>query len=99
MYGSAVLQLLFAFVINLLVGTHDNDSQPLACIHDSAINLLYLGVIDFLQNWNCSKVCAMTIKVCERNKSTVSFGRLVSHDSQTHIGATRSVWEALSIVF
>jgi hypothetical protein len=32
---------------------------------------VYLGIIDFLQDWGCAKSCAMCIKFAERNKSTM----------------------------
>jgi hypothetical protein len=33
--------------------------------------VLYVGIIDFLQDWTCTKNLAMAVKVCERNKATV----------------------------
>ena len=36
-----------------------------------SVRFTYLGVIDYLQPWTCGKVCAMWIKVFERNKATI----------------------------
>ena len=50
--------------------TTDRHTQPLACAADGEVQLLYLGFIDWLQNWTCAKTVARCIKTLERNKST-----------------------------
>lgn len=52
---------------------HDLGTQPLVMTlkNEDRVQLLHLGLIDFLQDWTCGKKCANCIKRCERNKSTV----------------------------
>lgn len=38
--------------------------QPYMCQYKGRVWALYLGVIDFLQLWNCTKKCAHCIKLC-----------------------------------
>jgi hypothetical protein len=48
----------------------DQYTQPLVCNVDGKVQLVYLGFIDFLQDWTCAKTCARCIKSLEPNKST-----------------------------
>jgi len=52
---------------------HDLGSQPLVMTlkNEDRVQLLHLGLIDFLQDWTCGKKCANCLKFAERNKSTV----------------------------
>jgi hypothetical protein len=56
-------------------GIRDNSDSSSAAAYRSndekCVDVLFLGIIDFLQDWNFKKHIAMTIKACERNKSTV----------------------------
>jgi hypothetical protein len=38
---------------------------------DGSILVLYVGIIDFLQQWNLKKICARAIKCLECNKATI----------------------------
>jgi len=38
--------------------------QPYICEHRGRIYALYVGIIDYLQDWNPKKACARCIKVC-----------------------------------
>lgn len=44
---------------------------PFISLVAGELQVLQVGVIDFLQDWTCAKNIAMAIKVCERNKATV----------------------------
>lgn len=50
--------------------------QPLVCRADGPgcgdVSLVYIGIIDFLQEWTCGKKIAMALKVLERNKATIA---------------------------
>mmetsp|Transcript_19632 Transcript_19632/g.63101 ORF Transcript_19632/g.63101 Transcript_19632/m.63101 type:complete len:359 (+) Transcript_19632:1234-2310(+) len=48
--------------------------QPYISYSKTSAAILYLGVIDFLQDWNFKKVVAQCIKVAERNKATIPPG-------------------------
>jgi hypothetical protein len=50
--------------------TIQSNMQPLVSTHDDLVHVMHLGVIDFLQVWNCMKIAANCIKMCDRNKST-----------------------------
>jgi len=52
---------------------HDLGTQPLVMTlkNEDRVQLLHLGLIDFLQDWTCGKKCANCLKFAERNKSTV----------------------------
>lgn len=52
-------------------GSCDLGRQPLICQHGGEAQLLYVGIIDFLQDWTCGKKCAQCIKFMEFNKSTI----------------------------
>ena len=47
----------------------DQHTQPLVCNVGDQVQLMYLGFIDFLQDWTCAKTCARCIKSLEKNKS------------------------------
>ena len=44
---------------------------PFISKHDGKLQVLHVGIIDFLQDWTCTKNIAMCIKIFERNKATV----------------------------
>jgi hypothetical protein len=50
--------------------TTESNMQPLVNTHEDLVHVMHMGVIDFLQVWNCMKVAANCIKICDRNKST-----------------------------
>jgi len=57
---------------------------------DGNVHVVYVGIIDFLQDWTCTKNIAMAIKVCERNKATVpppEYGaRFIRHFTDNFVG-------------
>jgi hypothetical protein len=63
---------------------------PFICVVDGQVQVLHLGIIDFLQDWTCTKNIAMCIKVCERNKATVppeDYGaRFIRHFTDHFVG-------------
>jgi len=52
-------------------GSSDNGAQPYIGVKNKQATVLYVGIIDFLQDWNFKKVLAQCIKVAERNKATI----------------------------
>mmetsp|Transcript_56100 Transcript_56100/g.112396 ORF Transcript_56100/g.112396 Transcript_56100/m.112396 type:complete len:379 (-) Transcript_56100:341-1477(-) len=63
---------------------------PFVSVVGSTVTILHVGVIDFLQDWTCTKNIAMAIKVCERNKATVppdEYGaRFIRHFTDNFVG-------------
>ena len=51
-------------------GTGHQGAQPLVCVHDGKIHIIYCGIIDFLQPWVFAKKVAKVIKSLELNKAT-----------------------------
>mmetsp|Transcript_15889 Transcript_15889/g.49764 ORF Transcript_15889/g.49764 Transcript_15889/m.49764 type:complete len:335 (+) Transcript_15889:100-1104(+) len=51
--------------------TSDAGAQPYVGHKDKQTFVVYLGIIDFLQDWTTAKVVANCIKVAERNKATI----------------------------
>lgn len=47
------------------------DTLPFINVYDGQVQVLSLGIIDFLQDWTCGKRIANCIKCCETNKATV----------------------------
>merc|ERR1712154_680677 len=45
--------------------------QPLICNDGDHAILLYMGIIDYLQQWNSAKKVAKCIKTLECNKATI----------------------------
>ena len=52
-------------------GSSDGGSQPYIGLQRTNASVIYVGIIDFLQDWNLKKVVAQCIKVAERNKATI----------------------------
>mmetsp|Transcript_621 Transcript_621/g.1796 ORF Transcript_621/g.1796 Transcript_621/m.1796 type:complete len:326 (-) Transcript_621:33-1010(-) len=52
-------------------GTSDAGAQPYIGRDAKQLHVCYVGIIDFLQDWNWKKVAAQTIKVAECNKATI----------------------------
>mmetsp|Transcript_24066 Transcript_24066/g.42863 ORF Transcript_24066/g.42863 Transcript_24066/m.42863 type:complete len:171 (+) Transcript_24066:647-1159(+) len=50
------------------------DEVPFVSIYDGKVQVLHLGIIDFLQDWTCTKNIAMCIKFLECNKATIPPG-------------------------
>jgi len=50
---------------------HSVNKLPFFSVYEDELLVTHLGVIDFLQNWTCTKNIAMCIKFAERNKATV----------------------------
>lgn len=63
---------------------------PFISVVEGSVQVLHLGVIDYLQDWTCTKSLAMAIKVCERNKATIppeEYGaRFIRHFTDNFIG-------------
>mmetsp|Transcript_32796 Transcript_32796/g.42125 ORF Transcript_32796/g.42125 Transcript_32796/m.42125 type:complete len:361 (-) Transcript_32796:116-1198(-) len=63
---------------------------PFVSVVEGSVQVLHLGVIDYLQDWTCTKNLAMAIKVCERNKATVppeDYGaRFIRHFTDNFVG-------------
>jgi hypothetical protein len=71
--GESILPKHMSGVGVAIAGTSDLNTQPLvsASRYDGSVQVLSLGIIDFLQEYGMGKVIANKIKVLERNKSTV----------------------------
>jgi hypothetical protein len=57
-----------------IAGTSDNNTQPLVSVNrydGGSVQVLSVGIIDFLQEYGMGKVIANKIKAFEKNKSTV----------------------------
>lgn len=52
-------------------GTSDRGRQPFIGHKDDMTFIVYIGIIDFLQDWSFKKVVANCIKVAETNKATI----------------------------
>lgn len=46
-------------------------SLPFVNVHNGHVQVLHVGIIDYLQDWTCAKTLANCIKSCEKNKATV----------------------------
>lgn len=51
--------------------TSDKGAQPFVGHNKTQTYVVYLGIIDFLQDWTAAKVAANCIKIAERNKATI----------------------------
>lgn len=71
------------------------DPFPFISKHDGKLQVLHVGIIDFLQDWTCTKNIAMCIKVFERNKATVppsTYGaRFIEHFTNSFVGEAEDV--------
>mmetsp|Transcript_8010 Transcript_8010/g.10188 ORF Transcript_8010/g.10188 Transcript_8010/m.10188 type:complete len:341 (+) Transcript_8010:37-1059(+) len=55
----------------VFTATSDRGSQPYISVKDNQAFILYVGLIDYLQDYGAAKVVANCIKVAERNKATI----------------------------
>jgi hypothetical protein len=65
---------------------------------DGCVHVVYVGIIDYLQDWTCTKNLAMAVKVCERNKATVpppEYGaRFIRHFTDNFVGDSAAYSDA-----
>jgi len=52
----------------------NEDSVPFVSMYDGKVQVLHVGIIDFLQDWTFTKNIAMCIKFLECNKATIPPG-------------------------
>ena len=80
-------------------GPGGKNPLPFVSQTGSTVQVLHVGLIDFLQDWTCTKNIAMAIKVCETNKATVppdTYGaRFIRHFTDNFVGDAAPVgWAA-----
>ena len=72
--------------------THGGGANPFpfVSVTGGTVRVLSLGIIDYLQDWTCTKNIAMCIKCCECNKATVpphEYGaRFIRHFTENFVG-------------
>lgn len=60
--------------INAAQDPDADDSFPFVNVFNDDVQVLHIGIIDFLQDWTCTKNLAMCIKFLECNKATIPPG-------------------------